>query len=131
MVAVFLFFYFQFFYKRKPCANFHRSEFIYFFEFSFLQKLKKRVIIFLYVFILQTYGFTKTSGNIQKRTFVRFVEDEGSAYMAGLREGDIIVEVGEQNVEEMEHIKIVELITKANTELKYVVENLSVLNLSF
>lgn len=40
--------------------------------------------------------------------------------MAGLREGDIIVEVDEKNVEEMEHIKIVELITKAKTELKYV-----------
>ena len=44
--------------------------------------------------------------------------------MAGLREGDIIVEVDEQNVEEMEHIKIVELITNAKTELKYVFLNL-------
>ena len=52
------------------------------------------------------------------------MEDEGSAYMAGLREGDIIVEVDEQNVEEMEHIKIVELITNAKTELKYVFLNL-------
>jgi len=73
-------------------------------------------------FWLQTYGFSKNSGDVQKRTFVRYVEDEGSAYMAGLREGDIIVEVDEQHVEQMEHVKIVELITQAKTQLKLVVK---------
>jgi len=38
--------------------------------------------------------------------------------MAGLREGDIIVEIEDQHVEDMEHVKIVQLITKAKTQLK-------------
>eukprot|EP00111_Clytia_hemisphaerica_P015752 TCONS_00046513-protein len=73
-------------------------------------------------FWLQTYAFPKNGGEAQKRTFVRYVEDEGAAYMAGLREGDIIVEVGEQNVEQMDHIKIVQLITEEKTELRLVVK---------
>lgn len=48
------------------------------------------------------------------------MEDEGPAYMAGLREGDVIVEVNEQHVDDMEHPKIVEMIKEAKSELRYV-----------
>lgn len=75
-----------------------------------------------YGFWLQTYDFGKTGTPGKKRTFVRYVEDEGPAYLAGLREGDVIVEVNEQDVEEIEHMKIVGLISETAKQLILVVK---------
>ena len=68
--------------------------------------------------LIQTYGFSKLKQEETKqRTFVRFVEDEGPGYLAGLREGDIIVEVNGENVEEVNHVDIVEKIKNSEKEL--------------
>jgi len=74
-----------------------------------------------YGFWLQTCKFTEKNGPSQKRTFVRHVEDEGPAYMAGLREGDVIVEVENIDVSDQDHKKIVDLISQADDKLRLVV----------
>ena len=38
-------------------------------------------------FFLQTFVFPRKSDEKDAKTFVRYVEEEGPAYMAGLREG--------------------------------------------
>jgi len=75
-----------------------------------------------YGFWLQTYDFGKANSVKKKRTFVRYVEDEGPAYLAGLRAGDVIIEVNGQNVEDIEHMKIVGLISETAKQLMLVVK---------
>lgn len=74
-----------------------------------------------YGFWLQTYDFGDMD-NGKKRTFVRYVEDEGPAYLSGLREGDIITEVNGHNVEDEDHMKIVDLISATSKNLILVVK---------
>lgn len=75
-----------------------------------------------YGFWLQTYDLGTTGSVKKKKTFVRYVEDEGPAYLAGLRAGDVIFEVNGQNLEDMEHLNIVGLISETAKELKLVVK---------
>ena len=39
---------------------------------------------------VQTFVFTQLNGDKDRKTFVRYVEEEGPAYMAGLREGILL-----------------------------------------
>lgn len=45
---------------------------------------------FRFKLFLQTFVFASKTGEKDAKTFVRYVEEEGPAYMAGLREGEMI-----------------------------------------
>ena len=47
-----------------------------------------------YVFLLQTYGIVQEEGQVEYMTFVLSVEEDGPAYMAGLRPGKSFAHVG-------------------------------------
>ena len=40
-----------------------------------------------YLYLLQTYGIVQQEGEVEYMTFVLNVEEDGPAYMAGLRPG--------------------------------------------
>ncbi|XP_078343824.1 uncharacterized protein LOC144629485 isoform X1 [Oculina patagonica] len=72
-------------------------------------------------FTLQTYGIVQQEGQVEYMTFVLSVEEDGPAYMAGLRPGDIILEVDGTNVEEQDHKSVVTLIHHASVSVRLVV----------
>ncbi|XP_067018939.1 uncharacterized protein [Acropora muricata] len=72
-------------------------------------------------FTLQTYGIVQQDGNVDYMTFVLSVEEDGPAYMAGLRPGDVILEADGKNVEEEEHKAIVTMIHSASESIRLVV----------
>ncbi|XP_068751584.1 uncharacterized protein [Montipora capricornis] len=72
-------------------------------------------------FTLQTYGIVQQEGDVEYMTFVLSVEEDGPAYMAGLRPGDVILEVDGKNVEEEEHKAIVSMIHSATSSVRLVV----------
>ena len=47
-----------------------------------------------FVFLLQTYGIVQEEGQVEYMTFVLSVEEDGPAYMAGLRPGKSFIRVG-------------------------------------
>eukprot|EP00794_Sanderia_malayensis_P017438 gene17437-19182_t len=73
-------------------------------------------------FYLQTFVFTKSNGGKDRKTFVRYVEEEGPAYMSGLREGDVIVEVDGEEVNNKDHAELVNMIKNSKRELLLVVK---------
>ncbi|XP_065051634.1 microtubule-associated serine/threonine-protein kinase 2-like isoform X2 [Rhopilema esculentum] len=75
-----------------------------------------------YGFYLQTYVFPDKTGEKDVKTFVRYVEEEGPAYLAGLREGDVIVEIDGQNAEKKTHAQLVNSIKRSEHELLLVVK---------
>ncbi|XP_022806448.1 uncharacterized protein LOC111343523 isoform X2 [Stylophora pistillata] len=72
-------------------------------------------------FTLQTYGIVQQAGQVEHMTFILKVEEDGPAYMAGLRPGDIILEVDGENVEEEDHKAVVARIHQASISVRLVV----------
>lgn len=75
-----------------------------------------------YGFYLQTFVFPRKSDEKDAKTFVRYVEEEGPAYMAGLREGDTIVEIDGEDADQKSHSQLVDAIKNSKQELKMVVK---------
>ncbi|XP_031560981.1 uncharacterized protein LOC116296990 [Actinia tenebrosa] len=72
-------------------------------------------------FTLQTYGIVQLDGEVEYMTFVLAVEEDGPAYMAGMRPGDIIIVIESQDTEEADHKTIIELLQKAPATVRMVV----------
>ncbi|XP_032239513.2 uncharacterized protein LOC5514106 isoform X1 [Nematostella vectensis] len=72
-------------------------------------------------FTLQTYGIVQQNGEVEFMTFVLAVEEDGPAYMAGMRPGDIIVSVENRDVEEEDHRVLVSLLQEAPVSIRLVV----------
>ncbi|KAK3749835.1 hypothetical protein QZH41_015505, partial [Actinostola sp. cb2023] len=72
-------------------------------------------------FTLQTYGIVQQNGEVEYMTFVLTVEEDGPAYMAGMRPGDIIITIENRDVEEADHKTLVELLQKSSSTVRMVV----------
>ncbi|XP_047138094.1 uncharacterized protein LOC100215135 isoform X1 [Hydra vulgaris] len=79
-------------------------------------------------FSLQKYTFQKCDGTIENRLFVDNVKDEGSAYIGGLREGDVILKVNNEKVEDIDYNKILEFIQGDEVQLDLVVKYMDAVN---
>ncbi|XP_065656536.1 uncharacterized protein LOC100215135 isoform X4 [Hydra vulgaris] len=79
-------------------------------------------------FSTQKYTFQKCDGTVENRVFVDNVIDEGSAYLGGLRKGDVILKVNNEKVEDIDYNKILEHIQGDKDQLEIVVKYMDAVN---
>ncbi|BFZ21987.1 hypothetical protein BsWGS_25026 [Bradybaena similaris] len=73
-------------------------------------------------FTLQTYGIrNKRTREVEIMSYVDYVEIDGSAWLAGMRRGDIILSVNGESVELCTHRELVKRIQSCSWELRLVV----------
>ncbi|OWF35855.1 General receptor for phosphoinositides 1-associated scaffold protein [Mizuhopecten yessoensis] len=73
-------------------------------------------------FTLQTYGIkNKKTNEVEVMTYVDYIDLNSSAYIAGLRTGDVILSVNGRSMEEATHADLVSAIKLSGDQLRLVV----------
>ncbi|XP_028409057.1 uncharacterized protein LOC114531641 [Dendronephthya gigantea] len=72
-------------------------------------------------FVLQTNTIIQTGAYSDSMTFISNVSEDGPAYLAGMRPGDVIIEVENVTVEDESHQMIVEKVKNAGLTVRLVV----------
>lgn len=73
-------------------------------------------------FTLQTYGIkNKKTNEVEVMTYVDYIDYNSSAYIAGLRTGDVILSVNGQSMEVATHSELVSAIKLSGDQLRLVV----------
>ncbi|ESN93997.1 hypothetical protein HELRODRAFT_193863 [Helobdella robusta] len=71
-------------------------------------------------FTLQTYAIKNHRKNRSELiTYVDYVEYNGPAHRAGMRRGDVILAINNENIENLQHDQLVHLVQHASNPLRF------------